>query len=85
MNLGVKTEYQKMWLMSNQEVLVIYWQECFEANKKTYSDAGSVPWNLRACSFSFISNIVNLPLVSALLSQEFICVPLEKYNPEHLS
>lgn len=28
--------------MDNQEVLVIYWQECFEADKKTNSDSGSV-------------------------------------------
>jgi hypothetical protein len=43
-----KNRTPKMWLMDNQEVLVIYWQECFEANKITNSDTGSVPWNLRA-------------------------------------
>lgn len=51
-----KKRTPKIYIRDKQEVLVFYWQGCFEKirNRKTNSDADLVPWYLRAWSFSFI-------------------------------
>lgn len=77
-----KKRTPKTWVRDNQEVLLIYWHDCFEWNKKTNSDESSVPWNLRAWSFGFITYTVNATLGLALFNQELICVSLEKHSPD---